>query len=102
MPDKNKYVYFGGLHRDVVMSEQSEMEVKEIEAREKEELQQQSLYYRQDYLRMKKANSADYIYIYDPGMGMLKQPKICGEGSDARESYLRIEYFIKASTGVHL
>ena len=65
MPDKDKYIYFGGLHKDIIISEESEMEMKEIEAREKEELEKQSLYYRQDYLRMKKSNSADFIYVYD-------------------------------------
>lgn len=66
MPDVNLYIYFGGLLKDQIISEESELKMKEIEAREKEELERQSLYYRQDYLRMKKANSADYVYVYDP------------------------------------
>jgi hypothetical protein len=66
MPDKNMYLYFGGLNKDSVMIEQSEVERREQEEREREEIQKQSLYYRQDYLRMKKANTADHVYIYDP------------------------------------
>jgi hypothetical protein len=100
MPDKNKYVYFGGLHKDMVISEESEIELKEIETREKEEMEKQSLYYRQDYLRMKKANSADFIYIYDPGKSRITQSRTTGGVSDVEGNFRQTGFFIKASTEV--
>lgn len=66
IPDKNKYIYFGGLQKDIVVLEGSETERKEVEEREKEEMEGYSLYYRQEYMRMKKANVVEYVYIYDP------------------------------------
>lgn len=66
MPDKNLYIYFGGLHRDNLIQENSETERRETEAREKEEMEGQSLYYRQEYMRMKKANTVEFVYLYNP------------------------------------
>jgi hypothetical protein len=67
LPDQNKYLYFGGLSSSVFITEQSEMDKKEQEEREKQEIESYSLYYRQEYLRMKKANNSDTIHLYDPG-----------------------------------
>jgi hypothetical protein len=66
LPDLNKYLYFGGLSASVFITEQSEIDKKEQEEREKQEIESYSLYYRQEYLRMKKANNCDTIYLYDP------------------------------------